>query len=369
MRSGHAVGILTFGLVLWSAPVRASTYRAIYERGTGSFVVIRAVDLVGEGDVEVLNPTGFCVDRTGSTWVVEAQVPSLKKFTEEGECVVAIESRGEGPGDLGMPTSVAVANDGSIVVYDIANRRFAFFSSTGEVLRVRPFSDIVWKFDTRQSGELYVETRETDFDGTQGGSCIRLWRYSFDLENGAVVDSLRVRDEVYIRKPRFTNVPVPFPDVMLWALSPAGNIVVAKSRDYSIRIVGRNLETLAKTRHAGSRVKVTDEDKKRHFEAMTTTTDGVVSRGAPAYIRDATEFPKYKPAFAALLLDPEGYILLKTYAETENGAVFDVFDPNTVFVGQVKLSGAVVPHVLANGRFYRLDVRDETVSIKQYRIE
>ena len=61
----------------------------------------------------------------------------------------------------------------------------------------------------------------------------------------------------------------------------------------------------------------------------------------PQEIKKLTEFPKNKPAFDALLVDPEGNILVHTVMKTSPGSEpqFDAFDPKGNFIGTVTIKG------------------------------
>lgn len=55
-------------------------------------------------------------------------------LTSEGEPAQVMGREGQGPGELGFPASLAVLQDGSLWVYDIAKRGVVRFSKSGDVL-------------------------------------------------------------------------------------------------------------------------------------------------------------------------------------------------------------------------------------------
>jgi hypothetical protein len=87
--------------------------------------------------------------------------------------------------------------------------------------------------------------------------------------------------------------------------------------------------------------KITTADKKNFFDGITTSQGGQVSRGAPDYIRDNTDFPKNKPAFNQIMVDSDGNILVSQFGEKpeEDFRSFDAFSPRGQFIGRVKILG------------------------------
>jgi hypothetical protein len=369
MNPGRTVRLALVFLVFSATVARAGSFRPVYEKGAGKLVP-DPIKTSGRNDFDLLlQPTALCVDATGNLWVLEPQLPAITKFTPEGAHVITIQSRGEGPGDLAWPILMDLAPRGGPVVYDISNRRFSFFGEDGHFIRAVGMQESVWGFGLGPSGECYLETHDPDLQGTRGGTEVRLWRYTPDLGNGSVIDSALVKDNEYIHQPRFQNVPIPFPETMVWAVTPRGHLVVARTKDYSIKILGSDLTVLAETRHEGTHLPVTEEDREDFFANMQTSTGGVVTQGAPEYIRKETHFPAYKPSFRSIQVDHEGYLLFSTYETTPEGRVFDVFDSQARFVNRVTLPDEFSSCVLANGYAYRLDVKDEAATVRRYRLE
>ena len=95
----------------------------------------------------------------------------------------------------------------------------------------------------------------------------------------------------------------------------------------------------------------------------------------PQEIKKLTEFPKNKPAFDALLVDPEGNILVHTIRKASPGSdiQFDAFDPEGNFIGAVTMTGLKyfpARALVQNGYFWITQWDDEgQVSVVKYRME
>ena len=64
-------------------------------------------------------------------------------------------------------------------------------------------------------------------------------------------------------------------------------------------------------------------------------------QGAPDYIKDNTDFPKYKPAFKEIVTDDEGNIWVRPYHENREleDYLFDVFDKKGQFIKRIQVMG------------------------------
>jgi hypothetical protein len=345
--------------------------RSVYDKGKGALVLDLSIGAETDDDEDVFlyNPTRICVDSDGDILLIDPLMPCISKFDRDGLHVWTIDSKGQGPEDIRTPTRIALAPDGTIIVYDIGNRRFGLISKDGQFLKTFSISDWVWGLNGSPCGDIWVETRLADFDGKRGGTLIRLLRYSSDFESVVVVDSTLIKTNTYISEPVRTNVPVPFAPVMAWDVTPSGNIVIARSSDYSVNILSPTFELITQFRPAGKRIEVTEDDKKSHFDGMTTNTNGTIEKGAPTYIRNNTDFPKYKPYFSEMHVDGEGYILFQTHETKDDGVVYDVFDPNGQFVNKVVLPRLAYSCVMAHGFIYQVETPDDSpATIKRYTI-
>jgi hypothetical protein len=191
---------LMFALVIGSLatfPARSSaqSLRPLYDKGTATLVVDLCIGAESDEDKDALlyAPTEICVDKQGSILVTDPRMPSIKKFDRNGRCLWTIGSKGEGPGDIATPTRLAIRSDGSIVVYDIGNRRFSTFAANGKFQNTVDCSDWVWGVEVGRDDDIFVETQAPDFDGRRGGTLIRLVRFSSDFERSTVVDSTVIR--------------------------------------------------------------------------------------------------------------------------------------------------------------------------------
>jgi len=308
----------------------------IYQKGSATLVA----DLTIGGDTEDENyllsgPSRVCLDSKGNIFILDSKESHIKKFNATGKYIKTFSGPGNGPGEIQTCFQMAIDPTDKLVTYDLGNRRFSFFDSDGNFLNSIRFNEIVRDFKIGSEGKFYIETHTWDFSGKKG-TLIKINQASRDLTEMVVVDSARIKNNTYITEPVRTNVPVPFAPRFAWGIAPSGNIVTAFAGDYTIKIFAPDLKLLRTIKHKGKQLKVTDEDKENHFAGMVSSGGGQQSRGAPDFIRKATEFPKFKPYFLGMLIDPEGNILIHTFESEKEKVVYDVFDAKGNFIKQGK---------------------------------
>ena len=362
---------LTIILLTARFDLLAQSFLPVYQNGSGEF----ETDLTIGGDVEdedylLVGPSKIVVDSGGNIFVLDSRENCIKKYDAKGNFLKTVSSAGKGPGEIMTCYQMSIDPKNNIVTYDLGNRRFSFFNNEGVFLHSIPFNDIVWNFKISPDNKYYVETHKWDFGGKAGGALYKISQFSPDFKKESLVDSARIKDNTFITKPHRTNVPVPFHPILTWDISPVGNVVVAYSGDYTIKIFSPDLKLLNKYQGDGKAVKVTAGDKENYFGGMTTSQGGQVEKGAPDFIRKATKFPKYKPFFMGITIDHEGYILIRTYKTENNNGYFDIFNQDGKLINQVKLPVAFGASTFKNGFLYGIRATEDGFpSICRYRLK
>jgi hypothetical protein len=295
-------------------------------------------------DVLLVGPAGIVCDPRGNVYVLDLSDNNIKKFDASGKFLKVIGRKGQGPGEFNMPTLLTFAKD-KIVVYDMGNRRLCAFGTGGEFIKAENgtlYSGMIWGLKALPSGEIAVETEKIYFNEPNKRQDRFLEILTPELKPEKAIFSQPVLRNKYIRvQSRLTNIPQPFCPDVYWDVSPAGDIVVGFSAKYEINIFSGDGKQLATFSHPFDPVKVTAEDEKSFFDNMGTTTEAGITRGAPDYIIKNTTFPKFKPAFHALVVDSDGNILVQTYSKNvdEMNRYFDAFDSRGNFIARVHVEG------------------------------
>ena len=109
------------------------------------------------------SPWTVAVDKNGLVYICDAHKHCIKVFTRSGEYVRTMGQRGRGPGDLLLPSKIAVSPAGDLVVYELAGRRLQWFSSEGKSKRINQDLKTISWLGITTGNEIAVYHREDTF--------------------------------------------------------------------------------------------------------------------------------------------------------------------------------------------------------------
>jgi hypothetical protein len=137
------------------------------------------------------------------------------------------------------------------------------------------------------------------------------------------------------------SLPAPFAPQVYWSTTPDGMIVIGFSDEYRIEIHDPVDGLVSTFEHDHSPVRVTRDDMETWFGGITSSdSEGNITFGASDFIRDNTEFPRFKPAFGQIMVDSEGNILVQAYRKNaeRDFRSFDAFRPSGELLGTVEIT-------------------------------
>jgi len=253
------------------------------------------------------------LDDNGNVYLCDYKACNIKKFAPDGTFLGTIGAEGQGPGEFNMPWQIAVSGD-LLVVYDMGNRRMCALTLDGEYIQnitVQNSEGRPQSMRSRPGGGIVIE-REVAHrgEGDKPQDCI-IQFFSSDLELENTIFTRQVWRNKYRRiQGMNTNIIQPFSPGVFWHITQAGKIVIGLSEDYTVETHDPAKGRLSSFTHAYKPVRVTAEDKERFFSQTSYSISGGGRMDVPQEIKKLTEFPKNKPAFDGILVDPEGNILV-----------------------------------------------------------
>ncbi len=143
--------------------------------GEDSAIQISRGDMYTIGSVEgpdwqsLGEVTAVDFDAEGNLYILDRQAHQVLVISPQGELVRRIGREGQGPGEFVMPSAMAVLDDGSVTVYDMARRNYSFLQPDGTFIRSVP-TDMMADAGipagrTRASGgTVFTEFRGLDID-------------------------------------------------------------------------------------------------------------------------------------------------------------------------------------------------------------
>jgi sugar lactone lactonase YvrE len=277
-------------------------------------------------------------DPLGRVWVLERQARELRVFDGRGAHVRTVGRRGGGPGEFDDPIGLAWAPDGRLWVADPGNARFSVFDTAGRYLashprRVAGYS-IPWRGAFDGEGRLY------EMASVGGGGDFRFAVLRFDAALQPLDTLLlpRVESQQFeLRSPGggMMAVGVPFSPGVSAAVDPRGFVwtgITDRWRLHQQRLDG---DTVRVVELAAEPVPVTAADRQKALEGLK----GFMDRGGRI---DEGRIPAHKPAFSDVMVAPDGHLWVRpSLPAGEQGAAFDVLDPEGRYLGRVRLPGGM----------------------------
>ena len=389
MNASSALRMGSTGLLLLTATVLPTTAQQTRElprtdralRGAPTPVFQVGADEGEEWEL-LVGVRAVAFDDSDTMYVLDAGNFRVLAFDSAGRFLRQIGRRGDGPGELAAPTSLAVTGDGMVVVADIARRGYAVFTPEGEFVRTVTAP--------ANRGFIVAGAGQTALQADPEGWLIARSMPRLDTGNGAPVH--RGGSPVY-RQPMADDAstitlhefPVPQPrtqDVRgeggrvgrvavisqpafspptLWAALPGGGVAVVDDDEYVIRLIDGNGSVVAVVRRplTPRRVSARDQEQARarlreqmasgQAGVRVTNVNGQVSvgtgtdRGTPAAVRalleqrlESMEFAATVPVITGLLTDPAGRI----WVQRESGDLFragpiDLVTSGGAYIGTV----------------------------------
>lgn len=301
--------------------------------------------------------SSITVDADGRVFVLDGQARDIRVFDSDGTYVETVARRGEGPGELSNPTSVAVLPDGRVLAHEAGemlvkvvgpepgDRERWAYPSDGIVVPVKPL-----RIDA--GGRIVVPA---------ASSAGRHFSEYFAVmsANGELLDSLSPPGSgfeppsVEVRLPfpmdgRWTaSAPVPLTARHYWTMHPNGHFVTGISSDYRIEL-GRD-DGVLRIERVYEPVAMTAAERGYHRER----TERGMRRTQPDWSWNGPPIPETKRPFRGLVAGRDGRIWVQLWTEAhpvdnenhnpdnpfsdpviwESPVRYDAFEPDGAYLG------------------------------------
>ncbi|MEA2006143.1 MAG: 6-bladed beta-propeller [Acidobacteriota bacterium] len=271
-------------------------------------------DLVKKG---MMSMGEFDVDSKGNIYVVGWKNDDnfIFKLDREGNFVISFARRGQGPGELEMPTWPGILGD-KIFISD-RGKKIVIYDKNGKLLEEKYFKSKVTK-------GVILENRKYLFYGGMSGYKTN----NYALYDLSLFDSefKKIKDlDVY--KLHYRNER--FPPFFMWRATNGYIYIINEERGYEFLVYDLEGKLVRKIQKEYHPVPASKEIKKLLM--------------GPYYIETGkrSEYvPNPLPPINFFLSDDEGRLFVMTYEKGENPGeyMYDIFNPEGVFIGRKSLN-------------------------------
>jgi hypothetical protein len=318
----------------------------------------------------------------GRIAVVNGGSGQVRFYDSAGVYLASIGRKGEGPGEFDGPALAGVLPGDTLLVVDGNLRRISLLHPDGGVVRTAPISDDL-------GGNLYPRGMFGDGSVVLGGGFYWSSDSGDQLSDGyrrpptayrsCALDGALVTDfgefpgSEFFMQVRTVGGGVsmaarliPFGKYAMAAVSP-DRLLFGSGDSYEILAYdpsGRLLEVFRRDREP---VPVAGSDLDAYIEERAADAeDENAARETRQSFADMP-VPDFMPAFAGLESDAFGYLWAEAYRRPgEEGASFDIFDPQGALVGKVVLPEWV--EILEIGRDYVLGLFRDELDVEYVRL-
>lgn len=280
--------------------------------------------------------TDFEVDRYGRFWLFEGQAQEIRVFDAAGRFIRTVGREGEGPGEFNQVIGMTWGPEEHLWIVDPSNNRLSVVDTAGVFIASHPtIGGIVvmpWPGGFDDAGQFYTYGVDT---AVEDDFALVMVRHGLDLQpidSVAPPDYPGEREYFEIKnEDNWMMTGVPFTPSMEWRLGGDGTYWAGLTGDYRIFQLSWEGDTLRSIRRDYEPLQVTASDLDEAKEGLDWFTEA----GGKA---DWSRIPATKPAFYDFVIDDAGYIWVQMITEPEReGRLFDVFDPEGRYLGEVLL--------------------------------
>lgn len=287
-----------------------------------------------EGPEMFGNVAALEVDDLGRIFVLDGQASEVRVFDASGEHVRTFGRQGGGPGELYRPAGLFWGRDGNLWIADLRNSRFSVFDTTGTYVtshrRLAAGVNIPW------GGGIDAEGRIHDRAFTRDGPLLLRFDSlmqpvdTFPLPRFDNPDATFTHTITQGGQTAVMRIGVPFAPRMVHYVDRQSILWFGVNDRF--RIVGQVLggDTVRIIEKDFEPAPVTQADREAAMESL-----GFFSRQGGQV--DPSKIPATKPAFTEFLIDDQGYFWFAPGARnSDEGWVFDVFDPEGRYLGRTR---------------------------------
>ncbi|MEA2005396.1 MAG: 6-bladed beta-propeller [Acidobacteriota bacterium] len=308
---------------------------------------------IGEGD----NPdeafsevSAFVVDDDGNIYALDFKDRKIKVYDREGKFLRMIGRKGQGPGELDMPSGIHITSDNELLIEDATTRRLAYFTLEGEFIKNVSLANKMGLVNLVFDKKGNCLGREIGL--AENKMFFEIKKYDKDIKPLFSIDKIEFAVPVPGTKLNIMDI------ISIFQFDSKGNIFYGRNREYEIKVYHPEGKHVYSIRKEYNPVKITQED-----------IDEILERIPDTGTRGMFEFPKYFPPFQNFIMDEQDRMYVRTWEKGKNKDeyVIDIFDPEGKFISQITTKADL--RLWKNNELYTIEETDTGFRvIKRYSV-
>ena len=258
------------------------------------------------------------VDDQENIYALDWKEIKIKVFDKNGKPLRSFGQRGQGPGEMSMPTRMVISPGNNLIIDDMGNSKLIFYSLDGRFIKEIPtgkyWSAISFTFDSK--GNIYAYTRSY-------GETVISELKKFDSNLKPVVTLASFEEKRSPSEQAFTariSHNVTKDDNVMWIITSKYQLTVVNSEGRTIKRILKDYDPVKITK------KIKEDLIKEEFG----------DRGIPPGM--TFEVPSQFPPLRYFIVDDEGRMFVSTYEREEKDEIYylyyDVFDAEGRYIAK-----------------------------------
>lgn len=233
-------------------------------------------------------------------YLIDAQIPAVRAFDSRGRHLYDVGRPGQGPGEYGMPTDLAVTTDGRIIVADAMGSRLNIYGADAELVEDWPLGSpksglsLVLSYDD----EVYAQAWSLD-DERLGMQAIGPEGPTSELVFPPAIE----HEPQTVSVGKGLGMIVPFSPGYTWAFAPGGEMIAGVGDAYRFEIRTADGRVVAVERAEEPTSVSADE---ANFVADWASSS--LRQMNPDLSISSADVPTHKPAFSTFYPDRAGRV-------------------------------------------------------------
>jgi hypothetical protein len=331
--------------------------KPVAKKGAPTQLILRPDLLIGQesGDEKYMfsELRSVQVDDQDNIYVLDWKDIKIKVFDSEGKHLRTFGKKGQGPGEIQMPSRMFLTPSGKLGILDSGNRRIAFYSLAGECQK--EIASAKWSFVRgRVDSRSYIYGDDFNFSGK--GLSEKLLKFDPELNLVSTVSEFFSE----LAPPKVN----PLPDRFVYDILKDDSLIWAFTSKYELSVMDREGKLVRKIVKDYEPIKLTEKDRKKIIQERFG--DSGVPQGV------TLEFPSYYSPIYSLLVDDHDRIFIWTNAKDAAGNNhYDVFSPDGICYLAFTLSENEIPMAIKKDKMYCMILENEAgiPQVKRYTME